>query len=143
LQPDATKGNPLESLPTQPPDQAPLLSADATECTPATDAGLTPAEAGANQALARLPGDRLLTVSEAANYLGISKFDIYEAPEAVVGPGHVAPREFGDAFAVTCRVKVLRGLVRDPGWRPAREHELVGRTFPALVCLVDLANTHA
>jgi excisionase family DNA binding protein len=79
VQPDATQGNPLESLPTKPPDQAPLLSADAAECTPATDAGLTPAEASANQALARLPDDRLLTVSEAASYLGVSKLDIYEA----------------------------------------------------------------
>jgi hypothetical protein len=76
LQPEAYSAKPSESLPDQQPAERSMLSVDATKCSPATDAGLTPIRTGL---LESISDDRLFTVAQVAELLQVRKTDVYAA----------------------------------------------------------------
>jgi hypothetical protein len=55
------------------------VSADATECSPFTDAGLTRSERSAPPSIAAIADDRLLTVADICALLQIRKSVVYRA----------------------------------------------------------------
>jgi excisionase family DNA binding protein len=99
LQPDATDLKPAESLPGQHPTERPVLSVDATKCSPATDAGLTPIRASPAGFLDSISDDRLFTVAQVAELLQIRKTDVYAACDR----GQLAYVKFEDAVKIEGR----------------------------------------
>jgi excisionase family DNA binding protein len=63
-----------------------VVSADAAKCSPSTDALLTPAGTTIEDALDKLPDDRLLAPAAAAALLGLHKRELYAACDQ----GHLA-----------------------------------------------------
>jgi excisionase family DNA binding protein len=55
------------------------LSVDASKCSPATDAGLTPNQTPAHGLLDAISDDRLFTVVEVAELFKVRKTDVYKA----------------------------------------------------------------
>jgi hypothetical protein len=77
----------------------PVMSADASKCTPFTDAGLTPPEESPTLAIAAISDDRLFTVSEISSLLKVRKFDVYRACDR----GHLEYVKFEGAVQVEGR----------------------------------------
>ena len=76
LQPGAQSVKPAEFIADQQPAERPVLSVDATKCSPATDTGLTPVRTGL---LESISDDRLFTVAQVAELLQVRKTDVYAA----------------------------------------------------------------
>ena len=76
---DASRVNPVESL--APPGSVgePVMSADATKCSPSTDAGLTACPALPGSIVAEIPDNRLFTVAEIAALLKVRRSAVYSA----------------------------------------------------------------
>ena len=76
---DADRGNSAESLAPPRPSGEAVLSADAAQCSPFTDAGLTRSERSLSPSIAAIPDDRLLTVADVCALLQIRKSVVYAA----------------------------------------------------------------
>ena len=79
VQVDATRVNPTESLASPRPSREAVVPADATECSPFTDAGLTRSERSPPASIAVIADDRLLTVADICGLLQIRKSVVYRA----------------------------------------------------------------
>jgi len=75
----ATRGNPAESLTPPCSSGEAVVSADAAECSPFTDAGLTRSERSLPPSIAAIPDDRLLTVADVCALLQIRRSVVYGA----------------------------------------------------------------